>query len=223
MHMIEINLLPGSVKRARRKFAFALPKRTPSQRTSRPIDPYKAAVVAGWIIAPLLLVWLYLGAQNRERELEVAIEGAQLDSARYATIIASNRELLDRQGRVAEKLSIIQEVDQARYVWAHILDEVSRTLPQHTWLIDLSDISREPGSRQPRFSINGRAGNTYALTQYMESLESSPFISGVTLIDHYQLREENRVLYSFVIEMNFSDPGPEAIRTVPLFADLERQ
>lgn len=219
--MIEINLLPGSTGRARRGFAFALPKRKRAAGSAPKLDPFRTAAIAGWLAAPLIVGWLLMGASKRTDELNVAIEGAQLDSTRYALIIAANRSLQDRQAVVAEKLSIIEAVDQARYVWAHLLDEASRALPPYTWLVELSDISGEQGSKRPRISINGRAGNTYALTQYMESLEASPFISGVTLIDHYQLRENDRVLYSFLIEMNFTEPGPGAIRTVPLFAALE--
>jgi Tfp pilus assembly protein PilN len=219
-NMIEINLLPGSSRRVKRRFAFALPKRTRAARTGPAFDPLRLGVAACWLLGPLVIGWLMYSAGNRAAELDVAIEGARLDSTRYAMIIASNRGLQERQDVVAEKLSIVQEVDQARYVWAHVLDEASRVLPPYTWLVGLSDISVETGSKMPRISIHGRAGNTYALTQYMESLEASPFISGVTLIDHYQLREDERVLYSFLIEMNFAEAGPGAIRTVPLFASL---
>jgi Tfp pilus assembly protein PilN len=218
--MIEINLLPGSSGRARRSFAFALPKRKATSRIASPIDPLRFAAAAAWLAGPIIVAWLMGSASSRTEQLNTAIEGAQLDSTRYALIIAANRSLHDRQAVVAEKLAVIEAVDQARYVWAHVLDEASRALPPYTWLVDLSDISGETGSKRPRISINGRAGNTYALTQYMESLEASPFISGVTLIDHYQLRENERVLYSFLIEMNFTEPGPGAIRTVPLFATL---
>jgi Tfp pilus assembly protein PilN len=32
------------------------------------------------------------------------------------------------------QVNIIKSIDQDRYVWPHIMDEVSRALPQYTWL-----------------------------------------------------------------------------------------
>ena len=101
------------------------------------VDKWSAFVVAGWIVGPLLLAWLFMGSRGRMAELEVAIEGARLDSIRYAEIRAANQTLLARQDTIAAKLEIIQEIDAGRYIWPHIMDEVSRALPENTWLTSL--------------------------------------------------------------------------------------
>jgi Tfp pilus assembly protein PilN len=223
--MIEINLMPGTAKRTRRraKLPLTLKKSGGSKKSGSgmAVDGPKMFVIASALVSIGAIAMLWLSASNRMKELDVAIEGAVRDSIRYATIIAANQELHDRQAKVAEKLNIIQEIDQARYVWAHVLDELSRALPAYTWLVSLSDISGEFGSKRPRLRIEGRAGHTFAMTQYMQNLESSPFLSGVTLINHQQIQEEGRNVYNFILEMSYSEGGPDNITTVPLFMNLE--
>lgn len=222
--MIDINLLPGSVKRTKRRTRtpLATPKVDRGVRQSGPApDRMRTFIVASVLFSAVAVGWFWYSASSRMSELNVAIEGAQRDSARYATIIAANQQLHDRQRIVAEKLQIIQEIDQARYVWSHVMDEVSRALTAYTWLVQVSDISGQFGSKRPRVRLEGRAGHTYAMTQFMQNLEQSPFLAGVTLINHQQVEDAGRTVYAFMLELNYSDPGPDAIRTVPLFATME--
>lgn len=222
--MIEINLMPGSVKRSRRraKLPIGRKKAGPAKAgAGMKIDGPRAFVIGSAVVSVGAIAFLWMTTSSRLNDLDVAIEGAVRDSVRYQTIIAANEELLRRQQTVVDKLGVIQEIDQARYVWAHVLDELSRALPAYTWLVALSDVSGEFGSKRPRMRLEGRAGHTFAMTQYMQNLEASPFLSGVTLINHQQIQEEGRTVYNFILEMSFSEGGPDDISTVPLFTNME--
>lgn len=219
--MIEINLLPGTGKRSgRKKISLGLPARARSA-SAPSVDRWLLFIVVAWIAGPVLVGWLYLGSQNRIGELDVAIEGARLDSARYAEMRKANAVLLARQDTIAQKLNIIQEIDAGRYVWSHILDEVSRALPQYTWLSNVLYISSDAPIHSPRFTIEGRTGNTLALTQFMNNLEASPFLRSITLVTTDQVPDQGRNVYAFFLEGQFEVPPPDAIRSVPLFGTQE--
>lgn len=226
--MIEINLLPGTAKRApRRKSSLGLTAFNKGGggggggSGSPKFDRMGMLVIGGWVLGPLAVGWLFLGASARMDELSVAIEGAQADSARYAEIRAANDVLRARQDTIAQKLQIIQEIDASRYTWSHIMDEVSRALPQYTWLRNIAYVSTDAPIHKPSFRIEGRSGNTFALTQFMQSLEASPFIRGVTLVTTNQIVEQDKTLYSFMLDAYFEEPPPEVIQTVPLFGSQE--
>ena len=36
------------------------------------------------------------------------------------------------------QIGVIRTVDGDRYVWPHLLDEVTKALPAYTWLVDMS-------------------------------------------------------------------------------------
>ncbi|HKJ93781.1 MAG TPA: PilN domain-containing protein [Longimicrobiales bacterium] len=212
--MIQINLLPGAARRKKRRsgFSFSLPsggKGLPS------FDRMLAFVVAAWIIGPGAIAWLYVSKTRERSELTVQIDQAVQDSTRYARLIEAANRLEARRDTIARKLQVIQQLDQDRYIWAHVLDEVSRALPEYTWL---TSIAQQQGGNQPTFQIQGKTGNYYALTQFMNDLEASPFIRQVRLYTTQQESLQGKIVNQFVLEATYETPSPEYIETVPLIS-----
>ena len=213
--MIQINLLPGTQKRGTRKagggFALKLPSSAPS------FDRIQVFIIAAWILGLGVLGWLYMGVRGERADAEVAIEQAVADSARYARLIETQHSLRARQDTIAEKLAIIQEIDAGRYIWPHVLDEVSRAMPPYTWLEAIDQVS---GGPKPQFQIEGRTGSLPALTRFMDALEASPFVRNVELISSQQAQvdnDPNKIVNDFALTGVFDQPPLEAIETVPLF------
>ena len=214
--MIEINLAPGAQRKRRsRKVGFSLPRGRSSDGGP---DRWNVAVAAAWILAPVMLAWMFMGARSQKADLEVAIEEARQDSARFAQVISSNATLKARQDTIAEKLEIIQQIDAGRYVWPHVLDEVARAVPDYTWLTELSQTA---GGPLPTFRLEGRTGTTFALTSFLQSLEGSPFIHDVRFESTEQVLEDERRLYVFTIAARYEEPAPDLIETVPVFDVLD--
>src|SRR5690606_11701758 len=144
----------------------------------------KAPLFAAAGVAVLLMVvysmWS-LGA--RHSELEAQVQAEVRDSTRFAGTIEMVNALQARQDTMQLKIGIIQEVDQRRYVWPHLLDEISASVPQYTWL---SRINAMPPAdtldTAPGIALQGNAGSTQALTRLIKNLEGSPFIRNVTLV-----------------------------------------
>ena len=144
------------------------------------------------------------------------------DSIRFADVIAQASLLQARADSIAERVAVIQEIDQGRYMWPHLMNEVARAMSDYAWLTRLFQVSVEEA---PVFQIEGQAGTYFALTTLMENLEASPFIGGVQLIASQQVALSDdsggaRLLYEFVIEAEGRPPPPELIETVPLFGPL---
>ena len=171
-------------------------------------------------IALLGIGYLFFSVAGEREELEVMVEVAVRDSIRFADVISQSRLLQSRADSIAQRVSVIQEIDEGRYVWPHLMDEVARAMPDYAWLTRLAQIEVLD---TPTFQIEGRAGTYFALTSLMESLEASPFIQGVQLIASEQVEivaEDGggaRLLYEFILEASAEEPPPELIETVPLF------
>ncbi len=220
--MIEINLLPGSTKKARRARRAGGPSLLSRLKLPQGGDRIAMFTAASTVFAVLLVGFLWWSASSRQGELEVAIEGAVRDSARYAALREANAELLARQDTIAQKVQIIQEIDAGRFVWAHVLDEISRAVPAYTWLTGVQALTTGGGDpMRPALEINGSAGNTLALTRFIQDLEASPFLRQVTLQTTTQTEEEGRKYYTFQLYAMYEEPPQEAIRTAPLFAQTD--
>jgi Tfp pilus assembly protein PilN len=213
--MIEINLLPGTEKRKKQRAGFAvkLPSGVPT------VDRITAFIVAAWIIAPLVAAWMFFGVRSERADLQVAVDQAAADSARYGRLIETQAALQARQDTIAQKLSIIQEIDAGRYIWPHILDEISRALPPYTWL---ETVRHRDAGTQTGFTIMGRTGNLAALTRFMDALEASPFLRAIELVSSeqaYVAGDESRIVNDFILTGTYDHPPLEMIETVPLFVD----
>jgi Tfp pilus assembly protein PilN len=218
--LIEINLLPGAARKSGRR-ALRMPAglALPSVGGLSAVDRWLVAIGAAWVAGLLLVGVMFFGVRGEAAELELALASARQDSARYASVIATNRMLEARRDSIVQKLEIIQDVDAGRYIWPHLLDEISRALPRFTWLSAVTQLSSN--TRTPAFSIEGRTGNTFALTEFMKDLEDSPFIRGVRLASTELVRDGDKQVHHFILEASFEEPAPEFIETVSLFASLE--
>jgi Tfp pilus assembly protein PilN len=172
--------------------------------------------------AGLLLLVLVVGfgiwrMGQRRAELETRIAAEVTDSTRFATTIELIQALRLRQDTIQQKIGVIREVDQRRYVWPHLLDEISAAVPPYTWLTEIASAQAADTIAGPlSFTIQGRAGSTQALTRLMKNLEGSPFVRDVTLVTSEQAEESGRAVHKFTLEARYETPDSTAIATVPI-------
>ena len=217
--MIEVNLLPGATRRTarRRRPAFALPD---LRGRLGKFDRLMAFAIAGWVLGPGLVGWMFLSTQHQKSEIALDLDQAVQDSGHFATVIKANERLRARRDTIAKKLELIQDIDANRYVWAHVLDEIERTLPAYTWIKTLAEVpDTMPGA--PRFLIEGRTGNTFALTEFMKDLEQSPFVRAVRLVTTSITNEDGRDVHAFTLQAQYEVPPSDAVQTIPLFKPEE--
>lgn len=217
--MIEINLLPGSTKRGGKRKPVGRSKRGVTAPKLPEFDRQKAMVTGGWVLGIALVGWLHFSMNSRLEALRTDHEAAVRDSTRFAIQRAQGDSLMAQEQAISQKLEVIQEIDAGRYVWPHIMDEVSRSLPPFVWVITLNEVASEAGV--PLVRIEGRAGNYFALGRYIEDLEASPFLRQVRLISSAQVEENERMVLRFVMEAGYEEPPPDMIQTVPLFGAAE--
>ncbi|MEQ8330247.1 MAG: PilN domain-containing protein [Longimicrobiales bacterium] len=188
-----------------------------------PADPYILGAVVAGLVSASVIAWLFLGVGRDREETQVALDEAVQDSVRFADIIERTNALTARRDSIAQRVAIIQEIDADRYVWPHILDEVARALPDYTWLRELVYLGTDP----LQVRISGRAGSTFAITNFMRQLEASPFLRGVVLERSEQAQSEsgNRqdIIYQFDMTVNYEPPPVDELQSVPLFDDVSTQ
>jgi len=136
--LIEVNLHPGGKRRG-----------SGGRGTSLSMPTFENLAIDRWVLGSSLILigavvgagYLYLDTTERKGDLEAEIEALESQAANYADQIAKNDSLFELQYSLDQRVGIILEIDEDRYVWAHILDEVARALPEYTWLNDLVEVS----------------------------------------------------------------------------------
>jgi Tfp pilus assembly protein PilN len=150
--MIEINLLPGSGKKARSRSAGFAFGGVLSGIIAQVKDPYLMGAAAVVILAAVATVGLWGLQQSTSSRLDRELQTAVQDSIRFGLMIKERRKVLAQRDEVLGQLSMIKTIDDNRFTWPHIMDEVSRALPPYTWLTSMaqtSPVPAPPGSETP--------------------------------------------------------------------------
>ena len=68
------------------------------------------------------------------------------DSARYKVVLAAKAKAEATRDSLYQQVAIIKSIDDSRYLWPHLLEEISNALPQYTWLTLVTQTSVPPSS-----------------------------------------------------------------------------
>jgi Tfp pilus assembly protein PilN len=140
--MIEINLLPGAAKKKRSRGAGGFDiKALAGEWATKVKDPILLGSAAAAILGFAAIGFMFVYQGRRERDLNTRLEKAVTDSTRFAAVLAEQIRTTAKRDSVARTLRIIRSIDNNRFVWSHILDEISNALPPYTWLTRVEQTS----------------------------------------------------------------------------------
>ena len=176
--MIEINLLPGSGKKARGKSSGIALGGALSGIIAQVKDPYLMGTAAIVILAAVATVGLWGLQQSTSSRLDRELQTAVQDSIRFGLMIKERRKVLAQRDEVLGQLSMIKTIDDNRFTWPHIMDEVSRALPPYTWLTSMAQTSAvpaPPGSEPPAPAAGpGRPAAPAGVTPQAAAADTAP-------------------------------------------------
>ncbi|HEX9483985.1 MAG TPA: PilN domain-containing protein [Gemmatimonadaceae bacterium] len=248
--MIEINLLPGARRKARRAGpSFDLAGSLASVR-ERVRQPWLIGSVAIAIVAFAAVALLYVQQTRREAKINEALEKAVQDSTRFASVLREREKAEARRDTVLRALNLIRAIDDDRFIWPHIMDEVSHALPPYTWLVSLgysglgqaqtaiqtlaplaANDSGSKKKRKPlgtvvlrdtiRLRVVGNTVDIQALTRFMKQLESSPFLEQVQLAKSERSNDNGKEVTQFQLDMLYTRPDPSMVKRVPLAVSVK--
>jgi Tfp pilus assembly protein PilN len=239
--MIEINLLPGTTSKPRKgggggvDFAGAAAGIVSGVR-----DPWFIAMVASVLVSGGAMGGLFWWQRGQVTAMDAKLQVQVADSTRYTAVIREKRLAEAQRDSVVRQVELIKSFDSKRFVWPHIMDEVSRALPPYTWLTTVAQINAPPTGPQPPTTapkpgeapklpeIDSSAvprahlrmvGNTVdiqALTRFMKLLEASPFLENVQLEKSSIVLIDGKEVTEFTLTASYQEPDPSAIKTVPV-------
>lgn len=136
--------------------------------------------VIGSLLLVLTLVgvgWRYWAIGQQEAEVAREIAAAQREELRLAEILKQVTEFETRKQQLEQRVALIDELRKGQNAPVHMLDQISRALPDMTWLT---------GIRQEGYAltIQGRCLTLTSLSDFVGNLEASRyFVRPVEIVD----------------------------------------
>ena len=151
--MITVNLKPGQRrKRAGNPLKGLLDNLSVFKELSAKVkDPLLMGAVGAWVLVIAVLGLLYLNNLRQLYVLEPRLEQARSENRRFKAFLADKRRQEKIRDSLLAQITVIKSVDGDRYIWPHLLDEITKALPAYTWLIDLG-VSAPAAPRSRRTS-----------------------------------------------------------------------
>lgn len=152
--MIEINLLPsGTPRRA------AASRRAPGGPSLPGLgaDPRVAGLAGAAVLLALLGAYWFWTSGTARGQLQAQVDAEAADSVRLERTIDLMKTLDTRRDTIDRKMEVIRQVDTRRYVWPHLMDEVSRATPPFMWLTKLAVVEDEEAPAPPPTPAQAKA------------------------------------------------------------------
>jgi len=233
--MIEINLLPGKKKKAGGGGGAGFKLSMPDFRAilSQVKDPWLIGAVAAWVLVGGGGAALFITGRARLASAESRLDAVKVEKRRYDIVIAQKRQAERVRDSLVAEIRMIRSIDADRYIWPHVLDQVTKALPPYTWITRIQPIGvvmagAQPGQPQVvvstdstgaplvRVSIDGRTVDIQAYTTFLRQLAASPWFTDVMPAASQVVIEADRPVTSFNVTLRYRVADSVYIRTVPL-------
>jgi type IV pilus assembly protein PilN len=155
--MIRINLLAG--------------ERRAAKSAGRAFQIGQKITVAGSLIllvTVLLIGWRYWAVSQHEATVTQDIEAARREESRLAEVLKQVTDFEAQRARLQERVQLIDELRRGQTAPVHMVDQISRSLPEMTWLTSLTQVGYD-------ITIEGRCTNLTALSDFVGNLESTRY------------------------------------------------
>jgi type IV pilus assembly protein PilN len=168
--MIRINLIAADRDRARRRaFGSGLGLEGTQQKIT-------LACILILVLTGLGVGGWYWSLRSQSNRLDQEIVTSQQETARLRGIIQQVQAFEARRQQLQLRVSLIEELRKGRDAPVHMLDEISRSVPDLLWLTEVKQ-------QGPELTITGKCLSLTALSDFADNLKGSGYFKPVEIIE----------------------------------------
>ena len=132
-------------------------------------------LMVGVIVLALMAVgWRWYSLSSEHKHLRVEIAKAEQERERLKAIIKKGEDYKAKKELLEQKITLITDLKKNQKGPVHLLDQVSRQLPDFLWLQSMN----ESGFK---VQIKGKATTYNAVSDFYNNLTGSPYFDEVVL------------------------------------------
>ena len=192
--MIRINLL--AVERERTKKTRVIVP--PAQRVTIGASVLLLATILG-------IGWWFWSLRTQSLAVDAEMVKAEAEMQQLRSVLTQVQKFESRRAQLQQRVTLIEQLRQGQAAPVHILDKISRSLPERLWLTEMKQTGAE-------FAINGLATSMTALSDFVANLETTGWFRRPVEIVNSQVQNDAKTgeLVRFSIKATFVDPTAPA-------------
>jgi type IV pilus assembly protein PilN len=192
--MIRINLLASERGAATKKKGGGV---TAAQR----VTIGAALILLGTIVG---VGWWFWSLRQQGLQLDEQIARAETETNQLRSVLAQVQKFEARKAQLQQRVTLIEQLRRGQTGPVHILDEVSRALPDRLWLVSLTQ-------RGADLTMAGQTTSLTGVSDFVANLEASKwFKRPVEIVDSTLEPTPNGDLVRFTIRATTDNPDAPA-------------
>jgi len=143
----------------------------------------------------------YLNLQQQDAALHQELIAARAEKARLQPILREVDRFEAQKRDLQQRVNLIEELRQNQVGPVHMLDQISRSLPDRLWLTDMKQAVND-------VTIDGKTSTLSSLADFVANLEASGYFAKPVEITNSEEEKANDTdLIKFTVKATFEMPG----------------
>lgn len=141
--------------------------------------------------------------------LEQELTAAEQEAQRLRGVLSEVQRFEAQKSALTQRVALIEELRRGQTGPVHMLDEISRALPERLWLVEMTQKGDE-------VSIDGRTSTLSALTDFVANLQNSQYFRRpVEIVSSSTETDPQGDVVRFVVKATFV-AGGNALSSAPV-------
>ena len=160
------------------------------------------------LLAAGYIGWTFRTMRLEEARLNQELADTELEAQRLRGVLSEVQAFEAQRAALTQRVALIEQLRRGQTGPVHMLDEISRALPERLWLVTLTQKGDE-------VSIEGRTTTLSALTDFVANLQNSQYFRRpVEIVSSVTETDAQGELVRFTIRATFVSSG-NALATAP--------
>jgi type IV pilus assembly protein PilN len=189
--MIRINLLAVERERSARKRIVISPA-------------HRVTIGASLILlgTALLVAWWFWSLRQQSARLDAELARAEVESRQIRSVLEQVRKFESRKALLQQRVSLIEQLRTGQSAPVHLLDEISKSIPDRLWLTDMTQTGAD-------FAISGMTDSLTAVSDFVANLEGTRWFKKPVEIVDSQVQPDAKAgdLIRFQVKAQYMDPA----------------
>ena len=148
--------------------------------------------------------WWFWSLHTASIRLDEDIAKAEIEAQQLRSVLAQVQKFETRKAVLQQRVTLIEQLRRGQTAPVHVLDEVSRALPDRLWLVSMAQHDKD-------FTIEGRTTSLTALSDFVANLEASAwFKRPVEIVDSQVDQTPAGDLVRFTVRATTQNPDAPA-------------
>jgi type IV pilus assembly protein PilN len=190
-------------------------ERTTKTRGSLIPAAHRVTIGASLILigTALLVGWWFWSLHSTSRQVDEDITRAEVESQQLRSVLSQVQKFESQKAQLQQRVTLIEQLRRGQSGPVHMVDEVSKAVPDRTWLTELAQKGDE-------LTISGMTASLTGVSDFVSNLGVSAWFSApVDIVDSSIVQEEKTgELVKFTIKAKVKNPEAPAPPVKPAAA-----